>query len=90
MITMRRDSAGWLTATVAMITILLCACSGGATTTNAEPQEPTTKPSGDAQPARLDQLAEGTALAPGAYALSARAQPDMTLAVIDIPEGFEG
>jgi hypothetical protein len=73
-----------------MIAVLLGAC-GGATTTVAEPeQEPITEPSADPQPTRLDQLAEGTALAPGDYALSARAQPDMPFAVIDVPAGFEG
>jgi hypothetical protein len=91
MITMRRRSARESTAAaVAVIAVLLGACSDTATTTVAEPQDPPTEPPADLQPTRLDHLAEGTALAPGVYALSARAQPDMPLAVLEVPAGFKG
>jgi hypothetical protein len=70
---------------------MLCACGDGTSTRVGEPDhEPSSEPSGDAQPTRLDQLAEGTALDPGVYALPVRGGEDMPPAVIDVPSGFEG
>lgn len=50
--------------------------------------ESTTTTEPDPAPQRIDQFADGTALDPGDYVLTAWWRPDLPIAVVEVPEGF--
>jgi hypothetical protein len=90
---MFRRTAATSAALVALATVAACtstddAPDSGDTITTTTPSTDDTTPSRDDGPIVLAQIADGTSLAPGTYAVGLLADDGPTRAIVDVPEGF--